>query len=109
MEEPRSRSELVADMRLPSIGAAPAGHSSTGQRTVSATTEGRRPPGAGPALLISISVDEAAGLLGIGRTRCYQLVLAGRIRSVKVGRRRLVVCSHLDEFVNDLLGDQPAS
>ena len=63
-------------------------------------TEQRRPPDAGPALLIS--VEEAAGLLRIGRTRCYQLIMAQRIRSVKVGKRRLVVRSGLEDFVSEL-------
>ena len=36
------------------------------------------------------SVDEAAAMLGIGRSALYAELQAGRLRSVKVGRRRLV-------------------
>ena len=39
----------------------------------------------GPPLLLS--VEEASTLLRLGRTRTYQLVMAGRIQSVKIGRR----------------------
>ena len=53
-----------------------------------------------------ISVEEAAHLLRIGRTRCFQLVLAGRIRSVKLGRRRLVIAAGLEEFVKSLAAQQ---
>jgi excisionase family DNA binding protein len=59
--------------------------------------------GLGQPLLIG--VPEAAQLLGIGRTRCFQLVMAGELRSVKVFGRRLVVRSSLDDFVGRLSPD----
>jgi excisionase family DNA binding protein len=37
-----------------------------------------------------LSVDEAAVWLGVGRSALYGELQAGRLRSVKVGRRRLV-------------------
>jgi len=43
---------------------------------------------AGPDRLLSI--DEAAQALGVGRSRLYDEIATGRLRSVKVGRRRLV-------------------
>ena len=43
----------------------------------------------GNPLLLTIS--QVADLLNLGRTKTYELVMSGRIRSVKVGRRRLVV------------------
>lgn len=58
----------------------------------------------GPRLLLT--VEEAADLLHLGRTRCYQLVMGGAIRSVKVGRRRLIVRAGLDEFVARLEATQ---
>jgi excisionase family DNA binding protein len=61
-------------------------------------------PDIGPALLVT--VEEAASLLRLGRTRCYQLVMAGHIQSVKVGRRRLVVRASLEEFIIQLLREQ---
>ncbi|HEY1988121.1 MAG TPA: helix-turn-helix domain-containing protein [Acidimicrobiales bacterium] len=57
-------------------------------------------------LPLLVTVEEAAGLLRLGRTRAYELVLGGRIRSVKVGRRRLVVRSSLEDFVNQLVAEQ---
>jgi excisionase family DNA binding protein len=38
-------------------------------------------------------------LLGIGRTVTYRLVLGGELRSVKIGRRRLVVRASVEEYV----------
>jgi excisionase family DNA binding protein len=45
-----------------------------------------------------VSVDDAAVALGIGRTSVYTAMAAGRLRSVKVGRRRLVPSSALREL-----------
>jgi excisionase family DNA binding protein len=50
-------------------------------------------------LPVTVSVEEAAMLLGIGRTVAYRLVLASELRSVKIGRRRLVVRASIEEFV----------
>jgi excisionase family DNA binding protein len=57
-----------------------------------------------PQLLLS--VEEAADVLRIGRTRTYELVMTRKIQSVKVGRRRLVVRSSLYDFVQTLLLEQ---
>jgi excisionase family DNA binding protein len=53
-----------------------------------------------------LSVEEAAGILRLGRTRTYDLVMTRKIQSVKVGRRRLVVRSSLHDFVKTLLLEQ---
>jgi excisionase family DNA binding protein len=53
---------------------------------------------------VTISVEEAAMLLGIGRTVTYRLVLGGELRSVKIGRRRLVVRASVEEYVARLEG-----
>jgi excisionase family DNA binding protein len=50
-------------------------------------------------LPVTVSVEEAAMLLGIGRTVAYRLVLASELRSVKIGRRRLVVRTSIEEYV----------
>jgi excisionase family DNA binding protein len=50
----------------------------------------------------AVSVEEAAALLGIGRTLAYQLVLAHELRSVKVGRRRLVIRASIEEYLSRL-------
>jgi excisionase family DNA binding protein len=53
-----------------------------------------------------LSVEEAADVLRLGRTRTYELVMAKRIQSIKVGRRRLVVRSSLLDFVQAMLLEQ---
>ncbi len=66
------------------------------QRLASEITElSERPVGAS----LSVSVDEAARLLGVGRTTVFTLLDVGTIRSVKVGTRRLVPRKALDEFL----------
>jgi excisionase family DNA binding protein len=37
-----------------------------------------------------VSIKEAAHSLGIGRTKIYELINAGRLETVKIGRRTLV-------------------
>jgi excisionase family DNA binding protein len=56
-----------------------------------------------------VTVEEAAGLLWIGRTTAYELVMSGNLQSVKVGRRRLVVRDGVDKCVGELLRTQNAS
>jgi excisionase family DNA binding protein len=58
----------------------------------------------GPPLLLSI--QEAASLLRLGRTQTYELVMGGRIPSVTIGRRRLVLRTGLEEFICGLLAEQ---
>ena len=53
-----------------------------------------------------LTVEEAARLLRIGRTTTYELVMRGRLQSVKVGRRRLVVREGLNRYVTELLASQ---
>ena len=47
-----------------------------------------------------LSIEQAARALGIGRTALYSEIGAGRIRSVKVGRRRLVPSSAISEVAS---------
>lgn len=49
-----------------------------------------------------LSVDETATALGLGRTKIYELIREGRLKSVKVGRRRLVPAVAVDEFLETL-------
>lgn len=44
------------------------------------------------------SVDEAARILGVGRSSVYAEIGAGRLRSLTVGRRRLIPASALAEY-----------
>ena len=47
-----------------------------------------------------LSIEQAARALGIGRTALYSEIGAGRIRSVKVGRRRLVPSSAISDVAS---------
>ena len=58
----------------------------------------RRPSEREPDRLLSI--EQAVQALGIGRTALYSEIGAGRIRSVKVGRRRLVPSSAVSEVAS---------
>lgn len=53
-------------------------------------------------------LDEVAEQLSIGRTLTNQLVREGRIRSVKIGHRRLVARVDLEAYVADLRGEEAA-
>ena len=46
-----------------------------------------------------LSVDEARTMLGIGRATFYAEVAADRVRSIKVGRRRLVPAAAIAEYI----------
>jgi excisionase family DNA binding protein len=46
-----------------------------------------------------LSVDEGAAMLGIGRSVLYAEIGAGRLRSLRVGRRRLVPGSAIREYI----------
>lgn len=52
------------------------------------------------ALLISI--ERAARLLSIGRSNTFKLIAAGRIKTVKIGRRTLVPRKCLDAFLAEI-------
>lgn len=57
----------------------------------------------GPGAPLLYRVTEAAELLGIGRTNVYELMNDGKMRSVKIGHRRLIPRASLEQFVDDLL------
>jgi excisionase family DNA binding protein len=49
-----------------------------------------------------VTVEEAARLLGIGRTTMFELIGSGDVKSVRLGRRRLIARKSLESFVDDL-------
>ncbi len=61
-----------------------------------------------PGMQLAYSVPDAAAMIGISRRTCYELMTAGQLRSVKLGRRRLVRHSDLVAFV-DALDDERAA
>ena len=62
---------------------------------------------AGPDRLLSI--DEAAAALGIGRTAFYQELTNGRLRSFKVGRRRLIPASAIEAYIEARAAEDPVA
>jgi excisionase family DNA binding protein len=48
-----------------------------------------------------LSVAEAAALLGIGRSATYGELQTGRLRSIRVGRRRLIPAASIASYIAD--------
>ena len=53
-----------------------------------------------------LRVEEAARLLGVGRSLAYDLIRSGRLRSIKIGSRRLVPVAAVDEAIAALLTEE---
>ena len=51
--------------------------------------------------LIAISVDEAARKLSISRSLAWEMVWAGRLKTVSLGRRRLVPIQALRDLMEE--------
>ena len=103
----RRGGQIVRPMLLPGVPSNEQGP--TGDRLGAAVMElvaalrdeiatDRRPSEREPDRLLSI--EQAVQALGIGRTALYSEIGAGRIRSVKVGRRRLVPSSAVSEVAS---------
>ena len=50
-----------------------------------------------PPMLVSIK--EARRLIGVGNTRIYELINAGTLETIYIGKRRLIRYSSIQEFV----------
>lgn len=51
-------------------------------------------------------VPVAMERLSVGRTRIYELIESGELRSVKVGRRRLIPEAAIVEYIDRLIATQ---
>jgi excisionase family DNA binding protein len=49
-----------------------------------------------------LTVPEAQELLSIGRTRLFQLIASGELKSVRIGSSRRIPLIALDEFIEGL-------
>ncbi|KAB1940605.1 helix-turn-helix domain-containing protein [Micromonospora sp. ALFpr18c] len=49
-----------------------------------------------------LRVEQAAQALGIGRSLVYDLIRSGRLRSFKVGSRRLIPATAIDDVITTL-------
>lgn len=50
-----------------------------------------------------VTVEEAAGMLRIGRTKVYELIATGQLRSIRIGAARRVPVGALEALVADRL------
>lgn len=51
---------------------------------------------------LAYSIEEAAAVSGVGRTRLYQAIAAGRLRARKNGRATIVLTEDLAAFLRSL-------
>lgn len=51
---------------------------------------------------VLLTAEQAAQLLGVGRTTLYGLLRSGALRSVRVGRLRRIPVSAISDFVGQL-------
>ena len=49
---------------------------------------------------LTLTVEEAAELLRIGRGSAYELVRSGRLCAIKIGRRILIPSDAINEFLH---------
>ncbi len=56
-----------------------------------------------------LDVNECAGLLGVKRTKIYELMNAGEIASVHIGRLRKVSRQAVQDYVGRLTAEQVTS
>lgn len=49
---------------------------------------------------LTVTIAEALRITGIGRTKCYQLISQGIIKTTTIGRRRLVEYHSLECLVD---------
>jgi excisionase family DNA binding protein len=50
----------------------------------------------------ALSIEHACRVSGLGKTKLYELIGAGTLKSRKVGRRRLILLTDLSEFLQSL-------
>ncbi|KOT93145.1 excisionase [Streptomyces sp. NRRL F-4711] len=53
----------------------------------------------GDTTLVALTVAEAARRIGIGRTKLYEYISSGEIRSVKIGSLRRIPAEAVGEFL----------
>lgn len=51
---------------------------------------------------LAYTVSEFCSSSGIGRTRTYELIAAGKLKTVKLGRSRLIPAEAANEFIASL-------
>ena len=59
--------------------------------------------------ILMCTVEEAARLLGVSRTLTYRLIKDGQLRSIKIGKSRLVPMTSLESFIAEQINSANAS
>lgn len=49
---------------------------------------------------ITLTVNDTLKIVGCGRTMLYSMIKEGKIKTILIGRRRLVVFASLEELAN---------
>jgi excisionase family DNA binding protein len=52
-----------------------------------------------PAKPLAVGINEACRIGGFGRTKCYELIQEQKLKTVAIGRKRLIVYSTLEELL----------
>ena len=52
-----------------------------------------------PAEPICVRINEAARMIGIGRTKLYELIASGELETVKFGKATRITTASLEEMV----------
>jgi len=53
---------------------------------------------------LSVSVEDAARIVGFSRSSIYELIAKGEVKTFKIGRRRLVLMTELKSWVERAAG-----
>ena len=56
----------------------------------------------GLTMKISVSVNEACSMIGIGRTKLYEAIKGGRLKAFKCGKRTLIKTEDINAFISEL-------
>lgn len=49
---------------------------------------------------ICVRINDAANMIGVGRTKLYELIAAGELETVKIGKATRITTASLHELVN---------
>jgi excisionase family DNA binding protein len=50
---------------------------------------------------LAVTVDSACKIIGVGRTLMWALIKDGRVKSIRLGRRRLVIYASLETLLTE--------
>jgi excisionase family DNA binding protein len=58
--------------------------------------------------IITATIPEFCRVSGNGRSKTYELLAEGRLKSIKIGKRRLIVIDSYRQLVDELLAEAKA-